>query len=499
MMKAASFLTSLSSDDEDDAMDEKISKEEEREMMIQDPKLCEELDTMRREIASLEEIVRQKRNALEKIRVMIRKKESIYQRDKKKFMNTTGTWVADMNLKKMATKNTVMQKKLSSANRKANTLQAQEIKIKLQIEDLRREKEVFEDAFKRMSRDVERLQHVTENLQNQLSEAERDSSLASTRAKSCQEEYLEQSKDIQNQIRRLDKKIYNKRRKKKRYMSGKDLERNRLSKSEEMSPTSTSHKEMDTTSSECRKQWWETVKEKTNVDSVETLLRDFREFEESKMGKLMQANKLILQLEQLRAEKKSVLDEKEQTPSRKCPIRLDTHDKQEMTVKIMSQIDSHHNLAKSMSPFVTRLRDIVNNKQLMNRVEDALGVSQNALTSSPSDTNTDSSSSCVASMKAVCERLGHLQTQIMLIMQYFKLVFLLDGKQDPKGGPSDFFLPQYEHMDRETILKQIDSMRETVLSKIERGKTFETNREVVRPLTNAELRQETYETMNTCV
>ena len=294
MMKAASFLTSLSSDDEDDAMDEKISKEEEREMMIQDPKLCEELDTMRREIASLEEIVRQKRNALEKIRVMIRKKESIYQRDKKKFMNTTGTWVADMNLKKMATKNTVMQKKLSSANRN---------------------------------------------------------------------------------------------------------------------------------------------------------------------------------------------------------IRLDTHDKQEMTVKIMSQIDSHHNLAKSMSPFVTRLRDIVNNKQLMNRVEDALGVSQNALTS-PSDTNTDSSS---ASMKAVCERLGHLQAQIMLIMQYFKLVFLLDGKQDPKGGPSEFFLPQYEHMDRETILKQIDSMRETVLSKIERGKTFETNREVVRPLTNAELRQETYETMNTRV
>ena len=44
--------------------------------------------------------------------MMIRKKESIYQRDKKKFMNTTGTWVADMNLKKMATKNTVMQKKL---------------------------------------------------------------------------------------------------------------------------------------------------------------------------------------------------------------------------------------------------------------------------------------------------------------------------------------------------------------------------------------------------
>ena len=148
MMKAASFLTSLSSDDEDDAMDEKISKEEEREMMIQDPKLCEELDTMRREIASLEEIVRQKRNALEKIRVMIRKKESIYQRDKKKFMNTTGTWVADMNLKKMATKNTVMQKKLSSANRKANTLQAQEIKIKLQIEDLRREKDLLRNNRK---------------------------------------------------------------------------------------------------------------------------------------------------------------------------------------------------------------------------------------------------------------------------------------------------------------------------------------------------------------
>lgn len=177
---------------------------------------------MRREIGSLEEIVRQKRNALEKIRVMIRKKESIYQRDKKKFMNTTGTWVADMNLKKMATKNTVMQKKLSSANRKANMLQAQEIKIKLQIEDLRREKEVFEDAFRRMSRDTERLQHVTENLQNQLSEAERDSSSASARAKSCQEEYVQQSKEIQNQIRRLDKKIYNKRRKKKRYMSGKD-------------------------------------------------------------------------------------------------------------------------------------------------------------------------------------------------------------------------------------------------------------------------------------
>ena len=59
-MKPASFLTSLSSDDEDDAMDEKISKEEEIEMMIQDPKLCEELDTMRREIGSLEEIVRQK-------------------------------------------------------------------------------------------------------------------------------------------------------------------------------------------------------------------------------------------------------------------------------------------------------------------------------------------------------------------------------------------------------------------------------------------------------
>ena len=126
-------------------------------------------------------------------------------------------------------------------------------------------------------------------------------------------------------------------------------------------------------------------------------------------------------------------------------------------------------------------------------MEDALGVTQNALTS-PSDTNTDSSS---ASMKAVCERLGHLQAQIMLIMQYFKLVFLLDGKEDPKG-PSEFFLPQYEHMDRETILKQIDSMRETVLSKIDR-EAFETKREAIRPLTNSELRQETYETMNTCV
>ena len=155
--------------------------------------------------------------------------------------------------------------------------------------------------------------------------------------------------------------------------------------------------------------------------------------------------------------------------SKICESRSSRHPsqtgkKQEAMSQIMSQIDSHHNLAKSMSPFVTKLRDIVDNKQLMSRVEDALGVSQNALTS-PSDTNTDSSS---ASMKAVCERLGHLQAQIMLIMQYFKLVFLLDGKQDPKG-PSEFFLPQYEHMDRETILKQIDSMRETVLSKIDRG------------------------------
>ena len=65
-------------------------------------------------------------------------------------------------------------------------LQAQEIKIKLQIEDLRREKEVFEDAFRRMSRDTERLQHVTENLQNQLSEAERHSSSARRAGKSCQ-------------------------------------------------------------------------------------------------------------------------------------------------------------------------------------------------------------------------------------------------------------------------------------------------------------------------
>ena len=66
-------------------------------------------------------------------------------------------------------------------------------------------------------------------------------------------------------------------------------------------------------------------KGKTNIDSVETLLRDFREFEETKMGKLMQANQLMLQLEQLRAEKESV-DEKEQTPSPKFvkAVRLDT-------------------------------------------------------------------------------------------------------------------------------------------------------------------------------
>ena len=89
-----------------DAMDEKISKEEEKEMMIHNPN-CEELDTMRRGFG-VWKTSKTKRQQM-KIRV-IRKKESIYQRDKKKFMNTTGTWVADMNLKKMATKNTVMQK-----------------------------------------------------------------------------------------------------------------------------------------------------------------------------------------------------------------------------------------------------------------------------------------------------------------------------------------------------------------------------------------------------
>ena len=493
-------------------------------MMIQDPKLCEELDTMRREIGSLEEIVRQKRNALEKIRLMIRKKESLYQRDKKKFMNTTGTWVADMNLKKMATKNTIMQKKLSSAKRKANMLQAQEIKIKLHIDDLRREKNVFEDAFKRMSRDVEILQGLTENLQNQLEEAEKDTSVASNHAKCCQDEYLKQSKEIRNQIRRLDKKIYNKRRKKKRYMSGKDVVRNEDSKKTDeknMSSSLKKHLGLLDSSLEDRKQWWITIKEKTNVDSVDKLLNDFREFEETKMRKLMEANELILELEKLREEKKIAKkkeegEHEEDTASHMKRhadivdnIRLQTKKKKEAMRQIMSQIESHHSLAKSIDSFVKSLRSIVDNKQLIKRVENALGVSKMAFdvssySSSSSSLSKINSSYRIKSMKTICENLGRIQSQVMLIMQFYT-ANLVDGSVGA-GTPKQRLEvlaktgPQYEHG---STKKCMDRTRETVPGRIETQeesldeKTTDDKHSSVRPLTNDELRQVTMKTMDT--
>ena len=110
-------------------------------------------------------------------------------------------------------------------------------------------------------------------------------------------------------------------------------------------------------------------------------------------------------------------------------IRCQTKKKQEAMSQIMSQIEAHHSLAKSVSPHVTALRDIVDNK----KVENALGVSKMAFTS-PLNTNSYSTTSTtrVASMKVVCENLGHLQAQIMLIMQFYT-ANLVDGTGSRRG------------------------------------------------------------------
>ena len=410
-----------------------------------------ELRALDEEVEKLESIITEKEVLLNQLTEAVHKKRERIEKHKAVNMNVSGTWVADMNRKRLEKKLDVVRCKVAAYMRQCNSLLAHDEKVRQDIDDLRREKEIYEHAFRRVRKELQRVESEEIEQKRIASAARSQTKKAIQSAVSCRKAFDELSAKIQLNIATYDREI--------------DAENNSDDEIDEISVKNAdiddrdSLRELDVASARSRsglsvldtsfhvgghndspmeageyyQEMWDRIRNRTNVDSVEMLLTEIMQLERDKMSKMMVANGLILQLQQLRTEQKRIgMDGKKRTEDVEKnaiqhehlmqQLKNDASKYESATKESELQTAKYLRCIKMLASNTRKIASIVNDDDLATTVEETLGVQRNALKAtkfSQSTKTNDANDVRFLEARRISSTLGEIQGQIALLMQYY--------------------------------------------------------------------------------
>eukprot|EP00940_MAST-03C_sp_MAST-3C-sp2_P001986 g1986.t1 len=426
-----------------------------------------ELDALNQKIAQLAEITTEKKNLLIQLNETIVAKKREIERKKIENMNISGTWVADLNMRKLEKKLEVTKRKVVACERQCNSLQSHDEKLRANIDDLRREKEVYATAFKKAREDLKKMVYDEQEQKERVLVTERQRDKALKDLDKLKKKFQARAKELTEAIAACD-----------RMNSEEDTECEQKNKdhvlvhSDSIASSKKSRSGVSKTNLESSFEeeaagnktsmrvgghviskmspdqyygtMWERIREKTSCKSMNVLMSELQRLEQEKSSKLKHANQLIDKLKEIKGEH-SVIDAGQTSLAKKSKLRSKQHAElidqltgeirrvEDATKRIVEDNERQRRFTKALVPRVQTVSTMLNERGLLAKIEETLGISQSALKrdaaskSGGEAKNQQNVSSKRREAKRVQSELGEVQSQATLLMQYYT-AHIIDGK-----------------------------------------------------------------------
>eukprot|EP00939_MAST-03C_sp_MAST-3C-sp1_P001197 g1197.t1 len=422
-----------------------------------------ELNTLENEISRLEKITGSKEQLLEKLEHAIARKRKQISDIKREYMQITGTWVADMNRKKMGKQLDMLRCKVAACERQCNSLQAHDEDVRCDIDDLRREKTVYMNCFKAVRADLQRTAREENELKEAVALAHRQRLRVIKELTELKHSSKKRAENLRSQIKELDETLDSEN--DVESLSRKDIKTEGTEKSSELEtlldigttageavPSGKSersgssfeiggHCESALTPLDYYIHMWGNIRKSTGAKSLRSMLASFQDMERIKLSRLREANELILELEQVRkdvGEDKSSYSKKNDSQHAELVAHLKSEMDKFRDASRVCDVERVKNTraVTNLSAEVERLAAMLNEQELARTVESTLGVSGNALRKTSTEAMRPKSASSEGRLREstrITNSLGEIQSQAMLLMQYYAAQ-IVDGTLKASGS-----------------------------------------------------------------